>query len=458
MDGQTRRESRIPKLPPAAGAKPLAEKSNILDRKRRGAPLEGIPEAKRLVRAASGAASTSRITATAAGSETPAAAKPDETWEDIADRTGMTADDVLNRKLTFKKGTLPAKKLEEMGPVIKELKALGWHLLSSKGRAEMDAAQWEADATEKQQKIAELEQAFSDAQAKLQQQMNDLQAEVQQAESQVQQLQKQLTAAEGSLSSKTNELQGLQKQLERVQQELARAAAAVTEREFKVHEMEDVVRQSQSYASTLQNYNTSLQADVQLGKSRCDELSKEKDKLQGQVAELGGMLKSQERVLELEKDQCRKLRDDRETAMKDLAVLRCDLEAGRQERERLMEELKGVKEELQKYKDAGGKSMETLEAVKHSKATLEAQLNSQRSLIDSMRQELGTAREQHALADSLANSREAQLKELQAQLMSLQGSLTEAERRVYESELIRRKLHNTIQVSKHQATAVTTLM
>lgn len=26
------------------------------------------------------------------------------------------------RKLAFKKGTLPAKKLEEMGPVIKELK------------------------------------------------------------------------------------------------------------------------------------------------------------------------------------------------------------------------------------------------------------------------------------------------------------------------------------------------
>lgn len=32
--------------------------------------------------------------------------------------------------------------------------------------------------------------------------------------------------------------------------------------------------------------------------------------------------------------------------------------------------------------------METLEAVKHSKATLEAQLNTQRSLIESMRVEL----------------------------------------------------------------------
>lgn len=34
----------------------------------------------------------------------------------------------------------------------------------------------------------------------------------------------------------------------------------------------------------------------------------------------------------------------------------------------------------------------------------------------------------------------------QVQLTSLQGSLADAERRVYESELIRRKLHNTIQV------------
>lgn len=34
----------------------------------------------------------------------------------------MGPADVLARKLMFKKGTLPAKKLEEMGPVIKELK------------------------------------------------------------------------------------------------------------------------------------------------------------------------------------------------------------------------------------------------------------------------------------------------------------------------------------------------
>jgi hypothetical protein len=36
-------------------------------------------------------------------------------------------------------------------------------------------------------------------------------------------------------------------------------------------------------------------------KSRRDELAREKDALQAQVAELGGMVKSQERLLELEK-------------------------------------------------------------------------------------------------------------------------------------------------------------
>lgn len=109
-----------------------------MDRKRRGAPLEGIPEAKRPLRAISGSAapsaasgravSTSRSSKDAAAGSAaapqaaPAAAKPDETWEDIVERTGMTVDELLNKKLTFKKGTLPAKKLEEMGPVIKELK------------------------------------------------------------------------------------------------------------------------------------------------------------------------------------------------------------------------------------------------------------------------------------------------------------------------------------------------
>lgn len=97
-----------------------------MERKRRGAPLEGIPEAKRSTSRSASASSAAAATAAAAAAQASAAgdaaAKPEETWEDIAERTGMTVDDLLNKKLSFKKGTLPAKKLEEMGPMIKELK------------------------------------------------------------------------------------------------------------------------------------------------------------------------------------------------------------------------------------------------------------------------------------------------------------------------------------------------
>jgi hypothetical protein len=47
-------------------------------------------------------------------------------------------------------------------------------------------------------------------------------------------------------------------------------------------------------------------------------------------------------------EQCQKLRDERETAMRDLARLRCDCEAGNAERDRLAAELKEVKDELDK--------------------------------------------------------------------------------------------------------------
>jgi hypothetical protein len=51
-------------------------------------------------------------------------------------------------------------------------RALGWHLLSCKGKAEMDAQQWEQDATEKQQKVAELEQEVQKVQQELEQQLS----------------------------------------------------------------------------------------------------------------------------------------------------------------------------------------------------------------------------------------------------------------------------------------------
>jgi hypothetical protein len=88
-----------------------------MDRKRRGAPLESVPESKRPVRGTDKPAAAKA--APAAADKPPAA---EETFEDIQERTGMSVQDVLNKKLGITKSTLAAKKVDLMGPYIKELR------------------------------------------------------------------------------------------------------------------------------------------------------------------------------------------------------------------------------------------------------------------------------------------------------------------------------------------------
>ncbi|MEW5311339.1 MAG: hypothetical protein WDW38_003062 [Sanguina aurantia] len=65
-----------------------------------------------------------------------------------------------------------------------------------------------------------------------------------------------------------------------------------------------------------------------------------------------------------------------------------------------------------------------------------------------MREELCLSKENQAAAESVAESRGLQLAEHKAQVAALSESLADAERRVYEGELVRRKLHNIIQELK----------
>lgn len=129
-------------------------------------------------------------------------------------------------------------------------------------------------------------------------------------------------------------------------------------------------------------------------------------------------------------------------------ALRADLDSTRLERDRLLTENNRVKEEYERIKQLGGKSIETLETLTNDKATLEVQLSTQQKMIASMREELGMSKEQRAMAESITDSQGRQLAELKSQVQVLQASLEAAEKRVYDGELIRRKLHNTIQELK----------
>lgn len=60
---------------------------------------------------------------------------------------------------------------------------------------------------------------------------------------------------------------------------------------------------------------------------------------------------------------------------------------------------------------------------------------------------LEVLKQQKALAEALAQGRGEEVQGLKGQVKDLTGRLTEAEERLQQGELIRRKLHNTILVS-----------
>lgn len=451
MDTTARRESKIPR---PGSVKPLAEKIPNVEKKRKGTPVEEDSVPKRHTSRAittlppTVQQMTAASTQPSSNSQAARALSQDETFEELQARTGMSVQDVLNKKLSFRKTTPAAQKIAEMTPLLKELRCAGWYLVSQNDRLDMDMKQWKNHCESVERLAQKDREEWNKQQDEIEERMKVIQHSLTEAEKNNQQLQLNIDGAEKIILDKEQCLAYTERKVDDLTSEVDRLRATIADREGKIKDMEDVVRQSQKYSATLQSYNTSLQSDINAEKAKREELQKERYELQSQVAELGGRVKSLEQVLAFEKGQVDKLRNERDTAATDIAVLRLDLDEARQEKERLKSEIERLKLEVDRFKAAGGKSMETLEALNHSNATLEAQLTTQHKLMDAMRSELALAREHKAMAESLSESRGSQISEYKLKVQQLQESLADAERRVYESELIRRKLHNTIQELK----------
>lgn len=93
--------------------------SNV-DRKRKVSPVPEAPPTKR--QAVTRGVNTTGPARGAAAATAEAAKPAEETWDDIAASTGMTINDLLSKKLAFKRTTRADDKLKEMQPLVKQLR------------------------------------------------------------------------------------------------------------------------------------------------------------------------------------------------------------------------------------------------------------------------------------------------------------------------------------------------
>ena len=100
-----------------------------------------------------------------------------------------------------------------------------------------------------------------------------------------------------------------------------------------------------------------------------------------------------------------------------------------------------------RYKETTGKSVETLEREKASKAMLESQNKAQVEFNCELQDEVAQIRAQLSMAQTNGERQAGKLVESESQRRELEAALEAALSKVREGEIIRRKLHNTILVS-----------
>ncbi|GAX76590.1 hypothetical protein CEUSTIGMA_g4036.t1, partial [Chlamydomonas eustigma] len=242
----------------------------------------------------------------------------EETYEEISERTGATVEDILNKRMQFKKGLKAEKKVEDLIPMVKEIRAVAWHLHSIKEKSALDAQQWKLHCEKLESASASECEAWALKESELQQHLNEQKTLLDQAQGRCSQALQDLVQAQSLITEHTASIIQLKKQINEIQERLDKLNSEVAEKEAKIKGMEEVMHHSQSYSSTLQTYNTTLQADLNNEKAKREEVTAHRDALQSQVAELNGRLTSSDERLKFDQDQLVKIREERDKAVVDV--------------------------------------------------------------------------------------------------------------------------------------------
>jgi kinesin family protein C1 len=311
--------------------------------------------------------------------------------------------------------------------------AVGWHLHREAARLDAEAAQWKRAADELGAAVEAKAREAAGAEQR-----------VAAAEAAVVRVSADLARAERGLEAGQERLREAERGAQAAQAELERARRDAEDAAQRAQAAERATEQAQAYGATLQGYNTSLTSDLVAEKAAREELAREREALQARAAELGGLLSSQERVLEMEREAARRARAEREQAAGDAARLGSELESARAAAQRAGEEAEALREELRALRSARDEGQDALQAAAGERAALEARLKKQAAELSAARQERDALKRDAAAAAAEQTSRGADASEMEARIAALQEAVADAERRVLEGDLLRRKMHNTI--------------
>nr|AMS24246.1 kinesin 14-Ic protein [Marsilea vestita] len=373
--------------------------------------------------------------------------EPNEGWEE----NRMSSDDVealLNTKILAKNKFDLKGKNEQMTEYIKKLRACIKHFLQVESAYILQLEQLRSQVSDEKSQRATLETVMSERNKKLASDLSEAQRKCTELEESLASAQVENQKLISTHEKDVAGLESSKNECEKLTKDLQKAKIDSKAYEDKVKNLQDVNKRLSEYNTSLQDYNSKLQNDASAAIQENAKTQQEKLELLEKLSALRGNNASLQTQLDSAKLTAEEESKQKNMLSRELERIRVDVQKIDEERRLWQARINAVVEENNRFRDFTGKSASELEIVTTKAVALEENYYHQIDQIKVLQQQLESAKiKTQTLELSLEMHKKSDTDHI-VKISELQLKLAEAERRLNEGELIRRKLHNTIQELK----------
>ncbi|KAG0624343.1 hypothetical protein M758_3G240900 [Ceratodon purpureus] len=240
-----------------------------------------------------------------------------------------------------------------------------------------------------------------------------------------------------TIRAREKEKAALKEQMEKLQSELDSSGKQVSS-------LQDINKRLQEYNTSLQQYNSKLQADASNAAEANSRIQKEKAAIMENLSTLRGTTNTLNVQLAAAKASIQEKVQQHKEAVEDSARLRLELQRFSEDRDQLSNQISALAAENEMYKECTGKSVAEIKLISSKAVALEESYSSANEHIRALRQQLDIVQRKLEAAEFQLELRRGECESTTMKYEEMVERLNEAEQKVKEGELLRKKLHNTI--------------
>ncbi|KAJ7287918.1 hypothetical protein O6H91_11G021800 [Diphasiastrum complanatum] len=212
--------------------------------------------------------------------------------------------------------------------------------------------------------------------------------------------------------------------------------------------LQDINKRLQEYNTSLQQYNTKLQSDAAQATEENSRTQKEKVAILETLGTVRGNNAALQTQLDTVKASLLAETTQRSFVNGELIRLRGELQHVSKEKEKASTQLQALSEENARFRELTGKTAAEVDVITSQAVALEERYHTQNEQMRLVRQQLDLANQKLEVAEASLAWHKKDGHDNILKVEQLQKRLADADQKLLEGELLRRKLHNIIQELK----------